>query len=279
MKNKLTTIDATTLPVIEWKGVRVVTTETLAAGYGSTTNNIKVNHSRNAERFVEGKHYFKVEGSGLRELKHKVTQSNSVEIARNVKALILWTAQGAARHAKMLETDEAWSFFEKMEDAYFRPAPTEVSRKQLALMVIEAEDRAEAFSIENKQLNATVESLEKRFRKDMTITSFCKSLNGVNVSKVMSWAGERNWVFNSRRDQSKSPKWRVASYARDKYLTEEETQITPHGMDEFTKFTPVLLEKGCQRLFQLYMKGELPMKKTWNGKYSHDKAIYTAEGK
>lgn len=159
------------------------------------------------------------------------------------------------------------------------PDQSSISRKQLALMVIEAEDRAEAFSIENKQLNATVESLEKRFRKGMTITSFCKSLNGVNVSKVMSWAGERNWVFNSRRDQSKSPKWRVASYARDKYLTEEETQITPHGMDEFTKFTPVLLEKGCQRLFQLYMKGELPMKKTWNGEYSHDKAIYTAEGK
>ncbi|MCU6239493.1 ORF6N domain-containing protein, partial [Morganella morganii] len=75
-------------------------------------------------------------------------------------------------------------------------------------------------------LNATVESLEKRFRKGMTITSFCKSLNGVNVSKVVSWASERSWVFNSRRDQGKSPKWRVASYARDKYLTEEETQIT-----------------------------------------------------
>ncbi|MEY0256595.1 ORF6N domain-containing protein, partial [Morganella morganii] len=29
----------------------------------------------------------------------------------------------------------------------------------------------------------------------------------------------------------------------------------------------------------LYMKGELPMKKTWNGEYSHDKAIYTAEVK
>lgn len=159
------------------------------------------------------------------------------------------------------------------------PDQSSINRKQLALMVIEAEERAEAFLIENKQLNATVESLEKRFRKGMTITSFCKSLNGVNVSKVMSWASERNWVFNSRRDQGKSPKWRVASYARDKYLTEEETQITPHGMDEFTKFTPVLLEKGCQRLFQLYMKGELPMKKTWNDEYSHDKAIYTAEAK
>lgn len=277
MKNKLATIDATTLPVIEWKGVRVVTTETLAAGYGAEVKNIQNNFIRNEGRFVEGKHYFIVQGDELKELKNLPSLRGVVD--KRTPKLTLWTERGAARHAKMLETDEAWSFFEKMEDAYFRPAPTEVSRKQLALMVIEAEDRAEAFSIENKQLNATVESLEKRFRKGMTITSFCKSLNGVNVSKVMSWAGERNWVFNSRRDQSKSPKWRVASYARDKYLTEEETQITPHGMDEFTKFTPVLLEKGCQRLFQLYMKGELPMKKTWNGEYSHDKAIYTAEGK
>ncbi|HAT1528838.1 TPA: ORF6N domain-containing protein [Morganella morganii] len=276
MKNKLTTIDATTLPVIEWKGVRVVTTETLATGYGVDEANIRNNLSRNKDRFIDGVHFYAISGDELKDL--RVTNSYA-QISSKARSVTLWTEKGAARMSKIVDSDEAWSFFEKMEDAYFRPAPTEVSRKQLALMVIEAEDRAEAFSIENKQLNATVESLEKRFRKGMTITSFCKSLNGVNVSKVMSWAGERNWVFNSRRDQSKSPKWRVASYARDKYLTEEETQITPHGMDEFTKFTPVLLEKGCQRLFQLYMKGELPMKKTWNGEYSHDKAIYTAEAK
>ncbi|HGY3147619.1 ORF6N domain-containing protein [Morganella morganii] len=277
MKNKLTTIDATALPVIEWKSVRVVTTETLAAGYGVDDNNIRKNLSNNRDRFIEGVHIHTLKGDELKEYRNLVKDVHLVN--KHTSQQVLWTEKGAARMSKIVDSDEAWSFFEKMEDAYFRPAPTEVSRKQLALMVIEAEDRAEAFSIENKQLNATVESLEKRFRKGMTITSFCKSLNGVNVSKVMSWAGERNWVFNSRRDQSKSPKWRVASYARDKYLTEEETQITPHGMDEFTKFTPVLLEKGCQRLFQLYMKGELPMKKTWNGEYSHDKAIYTAEGK
>ncbi|KJF79140.1 antirepressor [Morganella morganii] len=270
-------MDATTLPVIEWKSVRVVTTETLAAGYGVDDNNIRKNLSNNRDRFIEGVHIHTLKGDELKEYRNLVKDVHLVN--KHTSQQVLWTEKGAARMSKIVDSDEAWSFFEKMEDAYFRPAPTKVSRKQLALMVIEAEDRAEAFSIKNKQLNATVESLEKRFRKGMTITSFCKSLNGVNVSKVMSWAGERGWVFNSRRDQRKSPKWRVASYARDKYLTEEETQITPHGMDDFTKFTPVLLEKGCQRLFQLYMKGELPMKKTWNGEYSHDKAIYTAEGK
>ncbi|CDH24464.1 Phage antirepressor protein (fragment) [Xenorhabdus bovienii str. kraussei Becker Underwood] len=90
---------------------------------------------------------------------------------------------------------------------------------------------------------------------------------------------ERNWLYNERKDPEKKPRWRVASYARDRYLTEEENKVKPHGQDEFVIRTAVLLEKGCHRLYALYMKGELPMKKTWNGEYHHDKAIYTPEGK
>jgi hypothetical protein len=130
---------------------------------------------------------------------------------------------------------------------------------------------------ENIVLTATVGSLEKHFTKGMTIPAFCKGLNGVNVSKMMWWAFGREWVYNEQRDPEKDPRWRVASYARDKYLTEDKTQVTPHGMGTFTRFSPVLLEGGCHRLHQLYMKGELPMKKTWNGEFSHDKAIYTPE--
>ncbi|MEY0291110.1 ORF6N domain-containing protein [Providencia rettgeri] len=275
--SELITIDANSLPVIEWKGVRVVTTETLAAGYGVDEANIRMNLSNNRDRFVEGVHIITLKSDALRLFRNQVKDIYSVN--KHTTSLTLWTEKGAARMSKIVDSDEAWSFFEKMEDAYFRPAPTEVSRKQLALMVIEAEDRAEAFQLENKHLNATVESLGKHFSKGITITSFCKALNGVNVNKMMWWASKRNWVYNSRRDLEKSPKWRVASYARDKYLTEEETKVTPHGMEEFIKVTPVLLEKGCHRLYQLYMKGELPMKKTWNGEFSHDKAIYTPEAK
>lgn len=132
---------------------------------------------------------------------------------------------------------------------------------------------------ENQQLASTVESLEKHFTKGMTIPAFCKCLNGVNINKMMWWAFERNWIFNEQRDPEKSARWRVASYARDTYLTEEETEVKPHGKEAFTKKTPVLLEKGCHRLYALYMKGDLPMKATWNGEYSHDKAAYTPEEK
>ncbi|ATI93438.1 ORF6N domain-containing protein [Salmonella enterica] len=283
-KTELTPVSARDLQIIEYRGHRVVTTEQLAAGYGTDVENIRRNFNRNKSRFVEGKHYFQVAGGELENL--RVTFSPA-QISNKTRSLTLWTERGAANHAKMLETDQAWNYHEDLVEFYFTqrdaiatPAnQLTISRKELALMIIEAEERAEATALENKILNATVESLEKHFTKGMTIPAFCKGLNGVNVSKMSWWAYQRNWLYNAQRDPEKNPKWRVASYARDKYLTEDETKITPHGQDEFKKFTPVLLEQGCHRLYQLYMKGELPMKKTWNGEYSHDKAIYTPEDK
>lgn len=279
---ELVPVAARDLQIIEYRGQRVVTTEQLAAGYGATPIRIRQNHSRNEERFVVGKHYFLLEGDELRELKHRVSQSYSVKIASNVRSLILWTERGAANHAKLLETDQAWNYHEDLVEFYFTQRENidvqrVLTRKELALMVIEAEERAEAMALENKTLSATVDSLEKHFSKGMTVPQFCRALNGVNTSQIMWWLSGRKWVFNEQRDPEKTPRWRTASYARDRYLTEEAVQITPHGKATFTIFTPVLLEKGCHRLYQFYMNGELPMKKNWNGEFKHDKAIYTPE--
>ncbi|HBJ6962349.1 TPA: ORF6N domain-containing protein [Salmonella enterica] len=278
MKTEITPVAARDLQRIEYRGQRVVTSEQMAAGYGTTVDRIRQNFNRNKSRFVEGRHYFQITGGELSAF--RVSFSDAVN--KHTTSLTLWTERGAANHAKMLETDQAWNYHEDLVEFYFTQRDAialPVSRKELALMVIEAEERAEAAALENKTLSATVESLEKHFTKGMTIPQFCKGLNGVNTSKMMWWAFGRDWVFNEQHDPEKAPRWRVASYARDKYLTEDQTQITPHGKDAFAKFTPVLLEKGCHRLYQLYMKGELPMKKTWNGEYSHDKAIYTPEEK
>lgn len=278
MKTEITPVAARDLQRIEYRGQRVVTSEQMAAGYGTTVDRIRQNFNRNKSRFAEGKHYFQITGGELSAF--RVSFSDAVN--KHTTSLTLWTERGAANHAKMLETDQAWNYHEDLVEFYFTQRDAialPVSRKELALMVIEAEERAEAAALENKTLSATVESLEKHFTKGMTIPQFCKGLNGVNTSKMMWWAFGRDWVFNEQHDPEKAPRWRVASYARDKYLTEDQTQITPHGKNAFAKFTPVLLEKGCHRLYQLYMKGELPMKKTWNGEYSHDKAIYTPEEK
>ncbi|EEV8850568.1 ORF6N domain-containing protein [Escherichia coli] len=130
-----TQISVETLSPITHNQIPVITTELLAQLYCTEINNIKVNYTRNSERFVEGKHFFKVVGDELKNL--RVTLSNSqnlqpslrgLQISPKARSLILWTERGAARHAKMLETDRAWEVFEKLEDCYFsqgKTTPTE----------------------------------------------------------------------------------------------------------------------------------------------------------
>lgn len=117
--NIVANINNKQISVINFKSIPVVTSAMLADLYDSDTDNIKQNYSRNKERFIQDKHFFKLEGSELRTFKDWVTLSHSVEISKNTRTLILWTERGAARHAKMLDTDQAWDVFEQLEDCYF----------------------------------------------------------------------------------------------------------------------------------------------------------------
>mgnify|MGYP002626271471 CR=1 FL=1 len=109
-------MDLKKLAKVEYSDQRVLTSEQISEFYGCTTDNIKKNFNVNKERFIEGKHYFKVEGEALKNL--RVTFSN-LQISPMTRALFLWTKRGAARLAKMLSTDKAWEVFEILEDNYF----------------------------------------------------------------------------------------------------------------------------------------------------------------
>ncbi|EOM8385556.1 TPA: ORF6N domain-containing protein [Escherichia coli] len=113
-----TQISVETLSPITHNQIPVITTELLAQLYGTEILNIQVNFTRNKERFVEGKHFFKASGEELKNLRLTLSKSQN-PISPKTRSLILWTERGAARHAKMLETDQAWEVFEKLEDSYF----------------------------------------------------------------------------------------------------------------------------------------------------------------
>ncbi|AVU78788.1 phage antirepressor protein [Pseudomonas rhizophila] len=148
--------------------------------------------------------------------------------------------------------------------------PRELSRMDLIQLAFEAEQQRLQLTIQVEAQATKIHSLERLFKEGMTHTQFCKGLNGVNVMQVGKYLETRNWLYN----ESKSGlRLRVASYARDKYMTEHQQEVTPHGKEPFISFTPVLLKKGAIRLYDLYLAGELPMKKTWDGLYTHDKAL------
>lgn len=115
--NIVANINDQEISVINYKAIPVITTEMLADLYGTENIRIQQNHIRNLERFVEGKHFFKLVGEELRNFKKALTSLKIV--SPNARALTLWTERGAARHAKMLDTDQAWEVFEQLEDCYF----------------------------------------------------------------------------------------------------------------------------------------------------------------
>jgi len=148
--------------------------------------------------------------------------------------------------------------------------PRELSRMDLIQLAFEAEQQRLQLSIQVEAQASKIHSMENLFKEGMTHTQFCKGLNGVNVMQVGKFLEGRSWLYN----ESKSGlRFRVASYARDKYMTEHQHEVTPHGKEPFVSFTPVLLKKGAVRLYDLYLAGELPMKKNWNGLFTHDKAM------
>ncbi|EPC0851441.1 ORF6N domain-containing protein, partial [Escherichia coli] len=113
------------LVVVTYSNVPVITTGLLAHLYKTEEKHIRQNFKRNECRFIAGKHFFKVSGCELDSLR---TSQRGLQISPKTRSLILWTERGAARHAKMLETDQAWEVFEKLEDCYFsqgKTAPTE----------------------------------------------------------------------------------------------------------------------------------------------------------
>lgn len=114
---------------IEWKNQVVITTAFLAEVYGTDIDNVKKNFSRHKDNFIEGTHYFLLQGEELREFKDRVTDSPLV--GKNANQLYLWTKRGASRHCKILDTDKAWEQFDNLEETYFKSKQSVIDLEQL----------------------------------------------------------------------------------------------------------------------------------------------------
>lgn len=118
--SSLAQINDTQVSIINFKSIPVLTTEQLSNFYGTESVRIRQNHHENKGRFVEGKHFFKIVGQELKDFVSSLKLlANFPTISNKTRSLILWTERGAARHAKMLDTDQAWEVFEQLEDCYF----------------------------------------------------------------------------------------------------------------------------------------------------------------
>ncbi len=99
------------LEPLEYNGERVLTTAQLAAMYETTMGALNSNFSYNRDKYVEGKHYYRLVGQEKRAFieksLEKVSQNGGMDYTH--APLYLWTMKGALLHAKSAYTNQAWA--------------------------------------------------------------------------------------------------------------------------------------------------------------------------
>ena len=187
---------------VEYRTERVLTTEQLAQAYECEPNNIKKNFNSNKEHFEEGRHYYKVEGDELNDL--RVTFSD-LQISPKTRCLYLWTRRGASRHSKMLGTDRAWEVFDALEESYFNPRPKaltpaeQMAQGLLAAQKLLAEKDKRIEEMRPKEIFAEAVSVSKT---DILIGDLAKLIkqNGHDIGqkRLFAWLREKGYLIKRK---------------------------------------------------------------------------------
>ena len=157
------TVGGITSHVVKIDGRPVVTTRQLAAFLGCDAKHLDDNYRNNRDRFREGVHFVKLSGESLRAFKNQ--PENIGLVAGRSSHLIVWTERGAARHAKALSTEKAWSIFEALEDAYFRRQ--QAAQSAASPKIAYAVGKNDSLSLEQANtLRDTLETAAKAFPPD-----------------------------------------------------------------------------------------------------------------
>lgn len=105
------------LKVTEYRCQRVLTTQQIAEAYGTDRKTISYNFNHNIDRFIEGKHFIKLENEEKTLFVNRLENHDGL---KNAKTIYLWTEKGAFLHAKSLNTDQAWEVYDRLVDNYFQ---------------------------------------------------------------------------------------------------------------------------------------------------------------
>jgi len=182
---------------IEFKNQRIITTKVLADEYGTEEKNIQMNFSRNDKRFIEDKHYYKLEGDALKEFKNSLP-TESREPLKFASSLILWTDRGAARHAKILDTDEAWEVYEVLEETYFKAITNIPQSKEIQAI----------FAIDRKtiEIDNRISKLENTMTIDYSQQEEMRSLATKKVVAILG--GKGTPAYKELNKKAFSTMWR-----------------------------------------------------------------------
>ena len=184
------------LTVTEYKNIRVLTTQQIAEAYGTDKKVISYNFNHNKDRYIEGKHYIKLEGDEKTEFINRLENHDG---SKNAKMLYLWTEKGAFLHAKSLNTDKAWEVYDRLVDEYFE-------KPKLPSWTMD--DKIQILAQGNIELKEKIDAVNddlQEFKRDMPLLALeCQKITKAKNQKVVPILGGKNapaYKDNSIRQQ------------------------------------------------------------------------------
>lgn len=162
------------LQPISQGGKRVLTTIQLAEVFGTEAKIINRNFQRNADRYVQGKHYFALSGEELREFKGSRQIDDSLKFT---SILYLWTEKGAWLHAKSLNTEQAWDAYEMLVDEYYsiKEDIVPLSKDQALVTVLRTTadlmEDTQTIKAEQHKIRKLVYEIDNKVEEHITLSS------------------------------------------------------------------------------------------------------------
>lgn len=122
MSNELI-IDGKPVEIVEYKGVRVITTKVMADHHGLETRVMNQKFRRNKKHFIENADYYIVTKDSVTncdpENPESQTVIQSLFTQNNMDEVYLFTESGYLRFVKTINDDRAWHIYNQLMDAYF----------------------------------------------------------------------------------------------------------------------------------------------------------------
>lgn len=271
------TINLNNLTPVLYKEKPVITTELLAQVYETEEKNIQMNFLNNKERFLEGVHYFKLQGDALKELK-KGTQLNLVT-SPFTSVLTLWTEKGASRHCKMLDTEKAWQRFDELEDTYFKVKEVkEILKAKDSYMIEDPVERAMKWVEEQKEkrealqsVNRIVAVVDAQAERINNLEPYKEYVDGISDSKTLHTTNviaagvgmsavtlnkhlhDRGIIYSQGKGDKKV--WLLTSEYRDKGIAKMviHRYFDSEGNPQTTNYLK-WTEKGRQLIYNMHYK-------------------------
>lgn len=230
---------------VNYNGVRVLTTEQLAQAYECENVQISQNFLNNKDHFKEGKHFFKLEGDALKNLR---LENIELQISPKARCLYLWTRRGASRHSKMLGTDRAWEMFDALEENYFNPRPKaltpaeQMAQGLLAAQKLLAEKDKRIEEMRPKEIFADAVSVSKT---DILIGDLAKLIkqNGHDIGqkRLFAWLREKGYLIKRKGLDWNMPTQKAMEM---KLFRVKETVVTHSDGHTTVSKTPKVTGKG-----------------------------------